>query len=60
MVEYIKASKMSMSSMLLNGGEVKFGSFYVDGYYEINGDRVALEYLGASGMVATVALILAN
>ncbi len=24
----------------------KFGSFYVDGYYELNGDRIALEYLG--------------
>ncbi len=45
-LEYIKASKNVDVQHALNGGEVKFGSFYVDGYYEINGDRIALEYLG--------------
>ncbi len=45
-LEYIKASKNVDVHHTLNHGEVKFGSFYVDGYYEINGDRIALEYLG--------------
>ncbi len=45
-LEYIKASKNVDVHHALNYGEVKFGSFYVDGYYEINGDRIALEYLG--------------
>ncbi len=45
-LEYIKASKNVDVLHALNQGEVKFGSFYVDGYYELNGDRIALEYLG--------------
>ncbi len=45
-LEYIKASKNVDVRHALNHGEVKFGSFYVDGYYELNGDRIALEYLG--------------
>ncbi len=38
-LEYIKASKNVDVHHALNYGEVKFGSFYVDGYYEINGDN---------------------
>ncbi len=36
-LEYIKACK---------NVDVQFGPYYVDGYYELNGDRIALEFLG--------------
>ncbi len=44
-LEYIKASKNVDVQHALNRGS-QIWSFYVDGYYEINGDRIALEYLG--------------
>ncbi len=45
-LEYIKASKNVDVHHALNHGEVKFGPYHVDGYYEFNNDRIALEFLG--------------
>ncbi len=45
-LEYIKASKNVNVHHALNHGEVKFGPYHVDGYYEFNDDRIALEFLG--------------
>ncbi len=41
-LEYIKASKNVDVHYVLNHDEFKFGPYYVDGYYELNGDRIAL------------------
>ncbi len=45
-LEYIKASKNVDVHHALNHGEFKFGPYYVDGYYELNGDKIVLEFLG--------------
>ncbi len=45
-LEYIKASKNVDVHHALNHAEVKFVPYHVDGYYEFNGDRIALEFLG--------------
>ncbi len=42
----LKQAKMSTCIMHKNHGEFKFGPYYVDGYYELNGDKIALEFLG--------------
>ncbi len=59
-LEYIKASKNVDVHHTLNHGEVRFGPYHVDGYQEFNDDRIALEFLGVSGTVVTVVLILTN
>ncbi len=45
-LEYIKATKNVDVHHALIHGEVKFGPYHLDGYYEYNDDRIALEFLG--------------
>lgn len=45
-LEYIKASRNTGVYHALNHGKAKLGPYHVDGYYELNGDRITLEYLG--------------
>ncbi|XP_048015433.1 uncharacterized protein LOC125247925 [Megalobrama amblycephala] len=45
-LEYIKESRNVDVRHALNYGEVQFGPFHLDGYYENNNHKVVLEYLG--------------
>ncbi|MGL5746774.1 MAG: DNA polymerase, partial [Weissella cibaria] len=46
-LEYVKASRNVDVHHALNYGEVKFGRYYVDEYYEdVDGNKNALEFLG--------------
>ncbi|XP_067291546.1 uncharacterized protein [Pseudorasbora parva] len=46
-LEYIKETKNVDVHHALNYGEVKFGPYHVDGYYEkSSGEKIALEFLG--------------
>ncbi|KAL0146560.1 hypothetical protein M9458_058191 [Cirrhinus mrigala] len=42
-LEYIKASRNVDVHHALNHGEAKFGPYHVDGYYELNGDRITMD-----------------
>lgn len=45
-LEYVKKTRGVDIHHALNHGEMKFGSYYVDGYYEKDGVRKALDFAG--------------